>query len=396
MSQLCTSFCAIALLIAAHPGGLQAASEFVGPGGSMAPELTAGADGNLYLSWIEAQGDGHALRFSTFDDDGWSDALTVATGDDWFVNWSDWPAVTALGNGVLVANWRRRNGTAALAYEIRMAPSQDGGKTWDTPFTLNDDATPTQHGFVSILPGNATLDVMWLDGRRTAAGAGEDEAMTLRHAVVNADGSVGESVEVDAQTCDCCQTSVVRVPPGLLVAYRDRTRDEIRDIAVREHSDGRWGPAKLVHEDSWEFAGCPVNGPALDARESTVAVAWFTAANGQARVLAAQSTDGGRSFGAPILVSDNRSLGRTDVILLENAEMIVSWSERRLFSSRVMLRRIRGDGIAEDARLLREIDIVANGFPRMVRRGNSIVIAWTEKAGRAGRVRAIVIPADEV
>ena len=396
MSQFRTIFCAIALFVAGHPGGLQAASEIAGPPGSMAPELTAGADGNLYLSWIEARGAGHALRFATFDDGGWSAVLTVATGDDWFVNWSDWPAVTALGNGVLVANWRRRNGTDALAYEIRMALSQDGGKTWDTPFTLNDDATPTQHGFVSILPSDATLDVMWLDGRRTAAGDDEDEAMTLRHAVVNADGSVVDSVEVDALTCDCCQTALVRIPTGLLVAYRDRTRKEIRDIAVREHNDGRWGPAKLVHEDNWEFAGCPVNGPALDARESTVAVAWFTAANGQARVLAAQSTDGGRSFGAPIRVSDGRSLGRTDVILLDNGETIVSWIQRRLFSSRVMLRRIRADGTAQEARLLREIDIVANGFPRMLRRGNNIVLAWTEKAGRSGRVRAIVVPVDAV
>ena len=396
MSKIRIICYAIVLLSMAHAAGVPAASEITAPTGSMAPEITAGGDGDLYLSWLEPDGKSHALRYASFDDDGWSEVRTVAAGDDWVVNWADWPSVTAAGNGVLFANWRRRIGANVLAYEIRMALSHDGGKSWGTSFTLNDDTTETQHGLVSIVPGQSRLDIIWLDGRRTATSPGHGEAMALRHTVVNADGSVAPSTELDGLTCECCQTSLVEVPGGLLAGYRDLTHDAIRDIVVRDNTGGSWSEARAVHEDNWEFDGCPVNGPALDARGSTVAAAWFTAASNKPQVLVALSTNGGTTFGTPIRVDDKRSLGRTDVLILDDDETIVSWTERKRSSSRLMLRRIHADGTAGDAQVLREIDVVSNGFPRMLRRGTDIVFAWTEKAGRAGRVRAIVIPEDQL
>jgi hypothetical protein len=387
---------AIVLLSAGHSAALQAASEIIGAKGSMAPEISAGADGNLYLSWIESHDEGHALRFARIDDNGWSETRTAAVGDDWIVNWADWPSVTAFGNGVLFANWRRRIGANALAYEIKMALSHDDGNTWGASFTLNDDKTETQHGLVSIVPGPSSLDVIWLDGRRMAISPGHGEAMALRHTVVNADGSVEESTEIDGLTCECCQTSLVEIPGGLLAGYRDLTHDSIRDIVVRDNTVGSWSAARPVHKDNWEFDGCPVNGPALDARGSMVAAAWFTAALNNPQVLVALSTDRGTSFATPVRVDDKRSLGRTDVLILDDGETIVSWTERKRSSSRLMLRRIRADGTAEDAQLVREIEIVSNGFPRMQRRGTDIVFAWTEKAGRDGRVRAVVMPVDQL
>ena len=396
MSTIRIIYYAVVLLSLGHAGGLQAANDMIGPEGSMAPELSAGANGNLYFSWIEAHGNGHALRFAVFEDEGWSETHTVAVGDDWSVNWADWPSVTALGNGVLVANWRRRTGASSLAYEIKMAMSQDGGKSWKAPITLNDDGTATQHGFVSIVPGHSRLDIIWLDGRRTTKASGEAEAMTLRHAVVNADGSIEASTELDARTCDCCPTSLIEVPGGLLTAYRDRTQEDIRDIVVRDNVGGRWSVERPVHEDNWEFAGCPINGPALDAQGSMVAAAWFTAPSKKPQVLVALSRDGGISFGTPIRASDKRTLGRTDLVILDDSETIVSWVERRTFSSRLILRRIRADGTVEQPRVLGDVEVLTNGFPRMVRHGKNLVFAWTEKAGRSGRVHAVVIAVEEL
>ena len=55
--------------------------------------------------------------------------------------------------------------------------------------------------------------------------------MTVRGA--RFDGALqrsGES-EIDASTCDCCGTDAALTDTGPLLVYRDRTKDEIRDIS---------------------------------------------------------------------------------------------------------------------------------------------------------------------
>ena len=49
---------------------------------------------------------------------------------------------------------------------------------------------------------------------------------------------------------------------GPLVAFRDRSNQEIRDIHVARVEQGKWTEAVPVHADNWRIEACPVNGPA--------------------------------------------------------------------------------------------------------------------------------------
>jgi hypothetical protein len=155
---------------------------------------------------------------------------------------------------------------------------------------------------------------IWLDGRNamTIDSAGrpvhlEEGAsdMTLRTAVIRADGTISSEALIDPRVCDCCQTSAVATSGGAVVAYRDRSAAETRDISVSVFANGAWSEPANVHADGWKINGCPVNGPALASMSQrfgsivlrTVAAAWFSAARDTARVLFASSNDGGRSFG---------------------------------------------------------------------------------------------------
>ena len=52
------------------------------PPESAMPSLVRGADGRTYLSWIEKKTRrNHALRFSVYAEDGWTDPQTIAEGD---------------------------------------------------------------------------------------------------------------------------------------------------------------------------------------------------------------------------------------------------------------------------------------------------------------------------
>ena len=363
----------------------------------MAPELTMGGDGRAYLSWLESQGSGHALRFATFDAAGWSEARTVAHGDNWLANWADFPSVTAFGNGTLAAHWLRRRGEVSHAYDVAMSFSRDGGATWDEPVSPHADGTETEHGFVTLVPaGPERLQVIWLDGRNMA---GHDEdtaelhsAMTLRHAEYDGHSRKISEVELDARTCSCCQTSAVNTPKGLLVAYRDRTAEEIRDIVLLRNVDGQWQQPEPVASDGWHIEACPVNGPSLDARDKHLVAAWFNGAENTPRVQVAFADHDGGTFSTPLRVDAGRALGRVDVVLLDSGSALVSWVELSGKDAQVVIRQVRQDGrMGMPETLVRVDPSRLSGFPRMVRRGGDVLIAWTEGDARARHVQARVL-----
>jgi len=384
-----------ALLTACTPAS---APDFSAPPGSMAPELTLGGDGRAYLSWLEPQGSGHALRFAAYDDAGWGVARTVARGDNWFVNWADFPSVTALDNGTLAAHWLQRRGDVGHAYDIAMSFSRDGGATWDQPVSPHDDNTETEHGFVTLVPtGPDRLQAVWLDGRNMAGHDADTaelhSAMTLRHAEYDGQGQQLNQRELDARTCSCCQTSAVNTPAGLLVAYRDRTPDEIRDIVSMRSIGGQWQEPELVAGDGWHIEACPVNGPSLDARDQRVVAAWFNGAKNSPRVQVAFADNNGNPFSTPLRVDAGRALGRVDVVMIDGDTALVSWVELSGKEAQVMVRQVHRDGrMGMPETLVRVDPSRLSGFPRMVRRGDEVLIAWTEGDTKARRVQSVVRP----
>jgi hypothetical protein len=75
-------------------------------GDSREPDLTTTPDGRVILSWVEKLNDKkYALRTATLNQDGWSEARTVSEGENWFINWADFPSVVGLKVGTLAAHW---------------------------------------------------------------------------------------------------------------------------------------------------------------------------------------------------------------------------------------------------------------------------------------------------
>ena len=108
------------------------------------------------------------------------------------------------------------------------------------------------------------------------------------------------------------------------MVYRDRSDDEIRDIAIARFDGTRWSYPKIVSDDHWEIYACPIQGPSISASGQNVVVAWFTGANDKPRVEVAFSSDGGNTFGAPVQVDEGDPVGRVDVVALENGNAIVT------------------------------------------------------------------------
>ena len=362
--------------------------------GAAQPHLAA-SDAEIFLSWTEPlpADSGHALRYATWNGDGWSEPHTVASGRNWFVNWADFPSVVPVGANAVLAHWLQRSGPGTYAYDVMMKRSSDGGVTWSQPFRPHTDSTQTEHGFVSIFPHGAGAGAVWLDGRQfsDASGHSARNEMTVRFAAIGDNGALSQESALDLRACDCCQTAAALTSRGPLVAYRDRSPDEIRDIAITRHIDGAWTEPRILHADNWEIPGCPVNGPQADAEGDNVVIAWFAAPVDSARVQVAFSADAGATFTEPVRVDEGNPVGRVDVLLLDDARALVIWLERAGEAAEVRGRMVSRDGSIGDSRVFAAVTAQrASGFPRMARLGDRVVIAWNEP-GQPGAVRAATL-----
>ena len=352
---------------------------------SIGPQFTV-SDQALLLSWIERDGSLATLKFSEWISDGWSAARVVASGDDWFVNWADVPSVIRLDDGTLVAHWLQKNGLGKYSYDVRLSHSINDGKTWTESFTPHHDKTPTEHGFASLFQmPSAGLGLIWLDGRSmqsdtSVVSASDDPgAMSLRFSTFDRQWTQTSEIPVDLKVCECCPTTAVMTSDSVVVAFRNRSDEEIRDIYVSRFEHGAWTEPFAVHNDGWQINGCPVNGPMLSANGDDVVVAWFNAKDNEGHAFAAFSSDAGRTFGSPIQLDERTSLGRVDIEILPDGSAIASWIEYANNRAEFFVRHIDRTGKRSSPVLVTPLMTGrSSGYPRMALRGKELFFAWTE------------------
>lgn len=339
------------------------------------PNLVIAPDGMPILSWIEEHGESSRLMWSKWDGEDWSDQKQIAEGNDWFVNWADFPSIACGKDGQMATNYLAKSGEGTYAYDVKLQFSEDAGLSWGESMIPHNDKTETEHGFVSILSHGDNFMCMWLDGRNYADSV---EQMTLRAAEITSQGKIVEEFLIDDCVCDCCPTTAVQTSRGPMVAYRDRSEQEIRDIYFSRFEAGTWTAPIAVADDAWNIAGCPVNGPAIDANDSTIVVAWFSGADEKSQVKLAFATHQGNSFNEPITIKETGTVGRVDVVALNDGEAIVSWLDESAEMSEIKCCRVKANGICGPSTTVAESSSArASGFPKMARVGDQLLFAWT-------------------
>jgi hypothetical protein len=345
------------------------------------------------VTWQERADGGARLLFAVIDDEGKEQRRgQIAAGQNWFVNWADFPSLAVLDNGDWVTFWLEKSAGSTYAYDIRLVRSQDQGRTWSPPVTPHRDRTPTEHGFVSLVPeGGDKVLVVWLDGRKSlpATPDSSDHAshashsnhetegtMTLRSAILDRRGRISEEFELDEGSCSCCQTDAARTAQGTWVVYRDRTEGEIRDIAVvsRSHS-GSWSLPKVLHADNWRIEGCPVNGAAVAVNGARRLVVWPTGVTGSTTTHY-QLAEPTRIVKKAEIQPGTQMLGRVDAVPWGSG-FLVSWIGTNDTQSGLLVSEITAAGtIAPSLNVAPVLMTRLSGNPRMASAGERAMIVW--------------------
>ncbi|MDB4292876.1 hypothetical protein N9954_05660 [Maribacter sp.] len=355
---------------------------------SSLPFLVANGERTL-LSFVEKKGDSlTTLKYTELIKGEWQAPQEILSGTDWFVNWADFPMI-AENKGNLWSHVLKKSTAGTYSYDVKMNVLPKGAAEWETNLALHTDGTPTEHGFVTVLPYKEGFFVCWLDGRNTLENeAGERGAMTIRAAEVAANGKLSAETELDVSSCDCCQTTAAITDSGPIVLYRDRSEEEVRDISIVRQVDGEWTTPKTIHDDGWQIKGCPVNGPKVAALGNTVVAAWFTAAEKNPRAQVAFSNDAGAHFDAPIPIAGAKALGRVDVLLLDGDTAIVSWLESYDKHAQLKAVKVSRSGTLSEYHVIMELDASRmTGFPQMEMVEDLIYFAWTDVSKAKSQIR---------
>tara|TARA_B100000768_G_scaffold181324_1_gene203827 strand:+ start:2016 stop:3215 length:1200 start_codon:yes stop_codon:yes gene_type:complete len=356
------------------------------------PNLVS-SNGTLSLSWISSQNENESvLHFSKFENGEWLKPKTVSKGSDWFVNWADFPA-HAINENLIITSYLKKSASGTYTYDVMLSLQNLSGEKIKEDFLLNTDGVKAEHGFVSIIPNNNSgFFITWLDGRNTINKElnGHHKPMTIRFAEITNKGDIINESELDAETCDCCQTSIAMTSKGPIVVYRDRSDKEVRDIYSTRNINGVWEIPTLLNDDGWIINGCPVNGPKVVTNSSNLAIAWFTVIDDKPVVNVSFSKNDGNSFDKPIILNDNGAIGRVDVAFLNDTEVVVTYMEFDDMGTYLRLKKVSVDGKVSNPITISKIDGGRNtGVPQLEILNDNIFIVWTTAINQINQLKSV-------
>lgn len=354
------------------------------------------SDGSsIHATWVTTQGPVSTLYLSQYTAEQWTPAIAVHSGDNWFVNWADFPQVAA-NDGHVVTTYLEKSSKATYAYDLRYNIFNARTQTWYKGLKLHSDTTKTEHGFVSIRPYRKGFLAAWLDGRLTTSH--HQGAMTIRARSISPDGTLGEEMLLDERVCDCCQTAMTTDSIGhAMVAYRDRSLDEIRDISVVSMLDSdKWSSPSVIGSDEWQIAGCPVNGPAMDRYANHTALVWFSAPENDPQVKIAFSDDDQGSFGPAFRLDSGNATGRVAVVMLNENEAAVLWMEPADADKAVLqLQKVSTSGRKSLMVTIAETTADrASGFAQISLLHDQLYIAYTRAGKDSSMIQMVSLPVD--
>jgi hypothetical protein len=417
---------ALAFTLTLARAAIAAALELPTPAASdtQCSNLIAAPDGTLYLTYSGPAPAGAAPRSRTLylsslppKATAFSAPRSIVTTPLLMENWADFASLVVGTDGAFTAQWFQTiaGSTEMHGYDGWFARSTDAGLTWTEP-------APLGHEFVALAPlnGGRTL-ALWLESTRkhtpgvphkknsppasgspalnsqpsTRNSSPYSPSMKLMARLLAPDGSSHGEWTVDADVCTCCQNTVAVLPEDrVFVAYRGHNAEEIRDnkFTTFDLASRTWSAPATLKDDHWKIPACPVNGPAADARDSTVAVAWFTAADGVARVQARTSPDAGKTFTTPVVIDLGRPMGRIETVMLADHSAIILWMEMKSDANTagIYARRLFPEGLLSAPQLIADTTQArASGFPRAaLRPSGRILMSWTQ-TGEPNQVRTL-------
>jgi hypothetical protein len=293
------------------------------------PAIAPAGDGSIYVVWVNHDAKQADVMLARFNEAGQLQGSPVRVNKQTgaATAWrGDQPSVAVAPDGAVHVLWTARvDAGENHGTDVYLSSSTDRGQSFATEVKVNDDKAPGPHGMHSLaVAGDGRIYAVWLDERNVHAPKpstkGEGHHMESNRDVYLAystDGgrSFSANKKVASEACPCCKTALTVSSDGTLYAgWRQVLPGSFRHIAVAGSTDGgkNFSSPVIVSDDRWVLQGCPVSGPSLsvDRASGNLKVVWYAAGEGTAAgVYFAESKDKGQSFTPRQLLSQETVRG---------------------------------------------------------------------------------------
>lgn len=302
------------------------------------PQLATSAifDGRGTL-WLAQVKDGHVLVSHSLDHGkSYSAAVKVNQQPEHIsASGETRPKILLAKNGNIYVSWTQSLETP-FAGNIRFSRSTDGGKTFSTPITVNDNLDPITHRFEAMgVNARGQIYLAWLDKRdaQAAKNRGEQYSGIAVYSAMSEDEgkSFHANTRVADHTCECCRIAMsIDKSDTPVIAWRHIFGKNVRDHAIAR-LDGLTpkdeASVQRATFDNWEVAACPHHGPALATSADTLHMTWFNNGSVRSGLFYAHTRDGGKTFSAPLALGNAaRQPGHASVLSI-GKNVYVAWKE---------------------------------------------------------------------
>lgn len=249
------------------------------------PSVRLAESGSLYAAF-EHERHTYVSHSENFGESWSTPARVTVEEEDIETNGENRPKIEIAGQTVFVSWTRKREGM--FTADIRFSRSLDGGQTFETPRTINDDGLVIGHRFESLhLDEAGHVYLVWVDKRDLEAAKKRDEEYrgAAIYYTMSTDG--GETFianrRVADHACECCRIATAsQEEDGIAILWRHVFEGQIRDHAFATLGvDGVTSDLQRATEDGWMIEACPHHGPAMWRSGDVYHLTWFTGAGEQ-------------------------------------------------------------------------------------------------------------------
>jgi hypothetical protein len=307
----------------------------------------------------------------------------------------------------IVVVWPTKGATGT---KLVAARSRDGGRSFAAATTVRESDAPGNRGWHNVSAGRSgQVQVIWLDHREMAGhamgtapahvhtGAAKMDGVAMAQQsqlyIGNLDGPIAPH-PVTRGVCYCCKTAMAVAANGTIAAaWRHVYPGNVRDIAFAVSSDGgrTFGAPVRVSEDHWILEGCPDDGPAMAIdRENAVHIAWPTLITDEktgeptVAIFYARSTDG-RTFTPRLRMPTEGVAHHPQIVIDGQGVPIIAWDESGTGTRRL---------IVSPAFSPRRTTIgeSAGVYPTLALSGQHVVAAWTAPRPSGSAIETTWLP----
>ena len=218
---------------------------------------------------------------------------------------------------------------------VRFSYSNDYGKSFSKPVTVNNDNLLTGHSFNEMLvTENGDVNIVWLDSRlsyQLKKQGKKTNGSALYYAEANYREGITEfsNKQLANETCVCCRIAMdFNQQKELAIFWRHIYGDNIREFALLTVSNNKQQVPIQVSYDHWKINGCPHQGGGISVdQQNRYHLVWFNQGDKGKGIFYASSTDQGKTLTEPLSIGDLNAQAAHPHVMQNNNVVDIVWTQ---------------------------------------------------------------------